>query len=99
MGQRVPLVQPGRDAQFQDADELYSPRRSPRTGLAARAAGLAGRYRPGGLLGFDDTGITGHPDHRAATAAAARTAGSLSLPAAAGAARRHRAPALARYLH
>jgi len=48
--------------------------------LAAHAAGLAARYRPGGLLVFDDTGITGHPDHRAATAAAVRTAGSLGLP-------------------
>ena len=48
--------------------------------LAAHAAGLAARDRPGGLLVFDDTGITGHPDHRAATAAAVRTAGSLSLP-------------------
>jgi LmbE family N-acetylglucosaminyl deacetylase len=48
--------------------------------LAAHAAGLAARYRPGGLLVFDDTGITGHPDHQAATAAAVRTAGSLSLP-------------------
>ena len=42
--------------------------------------GLAGRYHPSGLLVFDDTGITGHPDHRAATAAAVRTAGPLSLP-------------------
>ena len=48
--------------------------------LAAHAAGLAARYRPGGLLVFDDTGITGHPDHRAATAAAVRTAGPLGLP-------------------
>ena len=48
--------------------------------LAAHAAGLAARYRPGGLLVFDDTGITGHSDHRAATAAAVRAAGSLSLP-------------------
>jgi hypothetical protein len=48
--------------------------------LAAHAAGLAARYRPGGLLVFDDTGITGHPDHRAATAAADRAAGSLGLP-------------------
>ena len=48
--------------------------------LAAHAAGLAARYRPGGLLVFDDTGITGHPDHRAATQAAVRAAGPLSLP-------------------
>ena len=48
--------------------------------LAAHVAGLAARYRPSGLLVFDDNGITGHPDHRAATAAAVRTAGPLSLP-------------------
>jgi len=48
--------------------------------LAAHAAGLAARYHPGGLLVFDDTGITGHPDHRAATHAAARAAGPLGLP-------------------
>ena len=52
----------------------------PAAELAAHAAGLAGRYHPGGLLVFDDTGITGHPDHRAATAATVRTAGPLSLP-------------------
>ena len=48
--------------------------------LAAHAARLAARYHPSGLLVFDDTGITGHPDHRAATAAAVRAAGPLSLP-------------------
>ena len=52
----------------------------PAAELAAHAAGLASRYHPSGLLVFDDTGITGHPDHRAATAAAVRTAGPLSLP-------------------
>ena len=54
----------------------------PAAELAAHAAGLASRYHPSGLLVFDDTGITGHPDHRAATAAAVRTAGPLSLCAA-----------------
>ena len=48
--------------------------------LTAHVTGLAARYHPGGLLVFDDTGITGHPDHRAATAAAVRSAGPLSLP-------------------
>ena len=41
---------------------------------------LAARYHPAGLLVFDDTGITGHPDHRAATQAAVRAASPLSLP-------------------
>jgi N-acetylglucosamine malate deacetylase 2 len=48
--------------------------------LAAHIAGLAARYHPGGLLVFDDTGITGHPDHQAATQAAVRAAGPLGLP-------------------
>ena len=48
--------------------------------LAAHIAGLAARYHPSGLLVFDDTGITGHPDHQAATQAAIRAAGPLSLP-------------------
>ena len=38
--------------------------------LAAHVAAAAARAGAGGLLVFDDTGITGHPDHRAATAAA-----------------------------
>ena len=46
----------------------------------AGLARLAVRYRAGGLLVFDDTGITGHPDHRAATAAAVRAAVRLGLP-------------------
>jgi LmbE family N-acetylglucosaminyl deacetylase len=52
----------------------------PAAELAAHVTGLAARYHPGGLLVFDDTGITGHPDHRAATQAAVRAAGPLSLP-------------------
>ena len=52
----------------------------PATELAAHVTGLADRYRPGGLLVFDDTGITGHPDHRAATQAAIGAAQPLGLP-------------------
>ena len=52
----------------------------PTVELAAHVTGLAARYHPGGLLVFDDTGITGHPDHRAATQAAVRAVGPLSLP-------------------
>jgi len=45
---------------------------------AARRVGATGG--PDGLLVFDDTGITGHPDHRAATAAAADAAELAALP-------------------
>lgn len=38
------------------------------------------RTRPDGLLVFDTTGISGHPDHVAATAAALEAAGRLNLP-------------------
>ena len=48
--------------------------------LAARAAAAAARGRAGGLLVFDDTGITGHPDHRAATAAAVLAGQHAGLP-------------------
>ena len=52
----------------------------PAAELAAHVTGLAARHHPAGLLVFDDTGITGHPDHRAATQAAIRAAGPLRLP-------------------
>ena len=48
--------------------------------LAAHVTALAGRHHADGLLAFDDTGITGHPDHKAATAAAARAGTALGLP-------------------
>jgi len=48
--------------------------------LAAHVTRLAARHRPGGLLVFDDTGITGHPDHQAATRAAVRAADAAGLP-------------------
>jgi LmbE family N-acetylglucosaminyl deacetylase len=61
----------------------------PRPELEAHVISLAARHRAGGLLVFDDTGITGHRDHQAATAAAvgaARRAGlavlAWALPAA-----------------
>ncbi len=57
--------------------------------LEAHVISLAARHRADGLLVFDDTGITGHRDHQAATAAAvgaARQAGlavlAWTLPAA-----------------
>jgi len=48
--------------------------------LAAHVTRLAARYRPDGLLVFDETGITGHADHRAATRAAVQAASSAGLP-------------------
>ena len=48
--------------------------------LAAHVTRLAGCHRPGGLLVFDDTGITCHPDHQAATRAAVHAAGAAGLP-------------------
>jgi len=48
--------------------------------LADRVTGLAARHHPDGLLAFDDTGITSHPDHQAATAAAVRAGTMLGLP-------------------
>jgi LmbE family N-acetylglucosaminyl deacetylase len=48
--------------------------------LAAHAVGLAARHRPEGVLVFDHTGVTGHPDHRAATRAAVLAAIATGLP-------------------
>lgn len=48
--------------------------------LAQRVTALAAHHHADGLLVFDDTGITGHPDHQAATAAAVRAGTALALP-------------------
>lgn len=48
--------------------------------LAAYAAAEADRRGAAGLLVFDDTGITGHRDHQAATAAATLAARQTGLP-------------------
>ncbi len=48
--------------------------------LAAHAAATAALGKASGLLVFDDTGITGHPDHRAATAAAVLAGQRAGLP-------------------
>ncbi len=37
------------------------------TDLPAHVRDLIGAHKPHGLLAFDETGITGHPDHQAAT--------------------------------
>jgi N-acetylglucosamine malate deacetylase 2 len=52
----------------------------PQARLKAEVAGLAAGHRVGGLLVFDDTGITGHADHKAATAAAVAAATVAGLP-------------------
>lgn len=48
--------------------------------LAGHVARLARRHRPEGLLVFDETGITGHRDHQAATRAALLAATTAALP-------------------
>lgn len=48
--------------------------------LAGHVTEMAARTRPAGLLVFDDTGITRHSDHRAATAAAVLAARRAGLP-------------------
>ena len=53
----------------------------PQAELEAEVADLAARRGVDGLLVFDDTGITGHGDHKAATAAAAAAARAAGLPA------------------
>jgi LmbE family N-acetylglucosaminyl deacetylase len=48
--------------------------------LAAHVTRLARQVRPSHLLAFDIGGITGHPDHRHATAAALAAADALGVP-------------------
>jgi LmbE family N-acetylglucosaminyl deacetylase len=52
----------------------------PAAELSGHAAALAARTGAGGLLVFDDTGVTGHPDHKAATSAAVPAARRAGLP-------------------
>ena len=52
----------------------------PETELAAQVLQALASNRADGLLVFDETGITGHPDHRAATRAAVRAAHSRGMP-------------------
>jgi N-acetylglucosamine malate deacetylase 2 len=52
----------------------------PSAELEAQVARLAARHDADGLLVFDDTGVTGHGDHKAATAAAAGAARTAGLP-------------------
>jgi N-acetylglucosamine malate deacetylase 2 len=48
--------------------------------LSAHVTRLADRVGADGLLAFDETGVTGHPDHQAATRAAQRAATAAGLP-------------------
>jgi len=48
--------------------------------LAGHVAAVADRTGAGGFLVFDDTGVTGHPDHRAATSAAVLTGNRAGVP-------------------
>lgn len=52
----------------------------PRGELAGHLDPVLRRAHPDGLLVFDDTGVTGHPDHQAATAAALTVASAARLP-------------------
>lgn len=52
----------------------------PAADLAEHVIAQAVRTRAAGLLVFDDTGITGHPDHKAATRAAVRAGQHAGLP-------------------
>lgn len=48
--------------------------------LKAQVAELAAQHRSDGLLVFDETGVTGHADHKAATTAAVGAAKAAALP-------------------
>jgi LmbE family N-acetylglucosaminyl deacetylase len=48
--------------------------------LAAEVRSAIAAYSPHGMLVFDETGITGHPDHQAATRAAVNAATQAGLP-------------------
>lgn len=47
--------------------------------LAAHVADLAGQVGASGIVAFDGGGVTGHPDHSRATAAACRAAEALGV--------------------
>jgi len=51
-----------------------------RTRLTGEVLDAAREAKPDGLLVFDSTGVTGHPDHVAATGAALAAADALNLP-------------------
>lgn len=53
---------------------------TPPAELAAHVTRLVARDHADGVLVFDDTGVTGHPDHQAATRAAVLAADAAWLP-------------------
>jgi N-acetylglucosamine malate deacetylase 2 len=53
---------------------------TPAAELAGHVTDAAARAAASGLLVFDDTGVTGHPDHRAATGAAVLAGRQAGLP-------------------
>ena len=53
---------------------------TPASELAGHVTDAAARAAASGLLVFDDTGVTGHPDHRAATGAAVLAGRQAGLP-------------------
>jgi LmbE family N-acetylglucosaminyl deacetylase len=53
---------------------------SPPGDLAGHTSELVSRWDADGLLAFDETGVTGHPDHQAATSAAVAAAAAAGLP-------------------
>jgi LmbE family N-acetylglucosaminyl deacetylase len=53
---------------------------APTAELAGHVIAAAARAGASGLLVFDDTGVTGHPDHRAATGAAVLAGRRAGLP-------------------
>jgi N-acetylglucosamine malate deacetylase 2 len=53
----------------------------PRAELEAQVTELVARHDADGLLIFDDTGVTGHADHKAATGAAVAAARAAGVPA------------------
>ncbi|HEX6196003.1 MAG TPA: PIG-L deacetylase family protein [Jiangellaceae bacterium] len=48
--------------------------------LAAEVTGTVGDVGADGIIGFDLSGVTGHPDHAHATVAAVRAGNTLDLP-------------------
>lgn len=52
----------------------------PLEALAGEVASFAAGHDPDGIVTFDPSGITGHPDHQRATQAAVRYAGARELP-------------------
>lgn len=81
---RVELANASRELGVADTALLHHPDGALRTVcrhiLAGEVIDEVGAVHADGLLVFDDTGVTGHPDHTTATAAALLAADVLDLP-------------------